>query len=79
MGLALSMLPECQHKSREHFALAKASLEERIAALKPDEDASEIDELRGLIQDIDRHVCLSLSLYPIVSPLCAPHPCASTD
>lgn len=56
MGLALSMLPECQHKSREHFALAKASLEERIAALKPDEDASEIDELRGLIQDIDRHI-----------------------
>lgn len=56
MGLALSMLPECQHKSREHFALAKASLKERIAALKPDEDASEIDELRGLIQDIDRHI-----------------------
>lgn len=71
MGLALSMLPECQHKSREHFALAKASLEERIAALKPDEDASEIDELRGLIQDIDRHVCLSLSLFLLCLSLCA--------
>ena len=55
MGLALAMLPGCTEKSREHFNLAKASMEERIAKLKPGD--SEIEDLRGLIQDINSHVC----------------------
>jgi len=54
MGLALAMLPGCTEKSREHFNLAKASMEERIGKLKPDD--SEVEELRGFIKDIDGHI-----------------------
>jgi len=62
MGLALSMLPECQEKSREHYNLAKASMEERIKELKPGENDDEIEELRGFIRDIDTHVCTNCLL-----------------
>ena len=57
MGLALSMLPECQAKAKEHFDLAKASMSARIEQLDPTSSAAEIDELKELIADVDRHVC----------------------